>query len=73
MAHNQLLLIIVGASGEPLYEAEFLKMPNQTSTPDVTKQYQHFLLQSSLDFVDKLMWGNQNMFLKVSEHKNIKT
>ena len=62
------MFVIVGSS-EPLYEAEFLRIPG-TVTPDSIKQYHHFILHSSLDMVDKAQWTTNNMYLRNVDRVN---
>jgi len=49
---------------EPLYEAEFNKVPGSASADSVTRQ-NYFVLHSALDLVEKAAWTTNNMYLKV--------
>jgi len=66
IAQSPLLFVIVGRN-EPLYEAEFNKLPGATQNQNadsVTRQ-SYFVLHTALDLVDKSTWTNNNMYLKV--------
>jgi len=63
MASPVLLFVIVGKN-EPLYEAEFNKVPGSVTADSITRQ-NYFVLHSALDLVDKAAWKTNNMYLKV--------
>jgi hypothetical protein len=63
MASQALLFVIVGKN-EPLYEAEFNKVPGSATIDSITRQ-NYFVLHSALDLVDKAAWATTNMYLKV--------
>jgi len=64
MAASNLLFLIVGTS-EPLYSAEFLKIPTAAAaSTDSTKQYFSFLLHSSLDTLLPLAGTTSATFLR---------
>jgi hypothetical protein len=64
---SNLLFCIVGTS-EPLYTAEFLRVPTSSSSSgsatDTTTQYYNFLLHSSLDTLVPLASSTSNTFLR---------
>lgn len=67
-----MLFVMVGKN-EPLYEAEFNKLPGSTSSDNVLRQ-NYFVLHSALDLVEKAAWTNSSMNLKVVDkvnHQNV--
>jgi hypothetical protein len=65
-----LLFVIVGKN-EPLYEAEFNKVPGVTAIDSITRQ-NYFVLHSALDLVDKAAWATNNMYLKVVDKVSVR-
>mmetsp|Transcript_20064 Transcript_20064/g.24798 ORF Transcript_20064/g.24798 Transcript_20064/m.24798 type:complete len:139 (-) Transcript_20064:212-628(-) len=63
-----LLFVIVGKN-EPLFEAEFNKVPGSTTQDSVTRQ-NYFVLHSAIDLVEKAAWTTSNMYLKVVDKVN---
>ena len=63
MTSSPILFIIVGKN-EPLYEAEFNKLPGSVTADNVLRQ-NYFVLHSALDLVEKAAWTNPSMYLKV--------
>ena len=55
---------IVGTLDNPIYEAEFIK-----KAEDHRHLYQ-FIIHSSLDLVDELVWGTEKNYLKVVDRFN---
>jgi hypothetical protein len=68
MSTSILLFVIVGKN-EPLYEAEFNKVPGSATSDSVTRQ-NYFVLHSALDLVDKAAWTTNSMYLKVVDKVN---
>lgn len=68
MSSQTLLFVIVGIN-EPLYEAEFNKIPGTVTNDSVTRQ-NYFVLHSSLDLVDNAAWTTPNMYLKTVDKVN---
>mmetsp|Transcript_3767 Transcript_3767/g.5144 ORF Transcript_3767/g.5144 Transcript_3767/m.5144 type:complete len:146 (-) Transcript_3767:596-1033(-) len=72
VSSSSVLFIIVGKN-EPLYEAEFNKLPGGVvgggSNSDMLRQ-SYFVLHSSLDLVEKSSWTNPSMNLKVVDKVN---
>mmetsp|Transcript_38184 Transcript_38184/g.44476 ORF Transcript_38184/g.44476 Transcript_38184/m.44476 type:complete len:140 (-) Transcript_38184:524-943(-) len=68
MASPVLLFVIVGKN-EPLFEAEFNKVPGSVTADSVTRQ-NYFVLHSALDLVDKAAWTTNSMYLKVVDKVN---
>mmetsp|Transcript_54355 Transcript_54355/g.80619 ORF Transcript_54355/g.80619 Transcript_54355/m.80619 type:complete len:141 (+) Transcript_54355:74-496(+) len=69
MSSPVLLFVIVGKN-EPLYEAEFNKLPGSAATSDSVTRQNYFVLHSALDLVDKAAWTTNNMYLKVVDKVN---
>eukprot|EP01097_Dermamoeba_algensis_P007117 TRINITY_DN4467_c0_g1_i1.p1 TRINITY_DN4467_c0_g1~~TRINITY_DN4467_c0_g1_i1.p1 ORF type:complete len:139 (-),score=29.25 TRINITY_DN4467_c0_g1_i1:242-658(-) len=61
MAANTLMFIIVGKNDTPLYEADFIPVQKKDASQ---LQLCQFVLHSSLDIVDEMVWKNNSMFLK---------
>jgi hypothetical protein len=70
MASQALLFVIVGKN-EPLYEAEFNKVPGSAAVDSITRQ-NYFVLHSALDLVDKAAWATNNMYLKVVDKVSVR-
>lgn len=56
--------VIVGTLDNPIYEAEFIK-----KSEDLRHLHQ-FIIHSSLDIVDELVWGTDKNYLKVVDRFN---
>mmetsp|Transcript_3362 Transcript_3362/g.4978 ORF Transcript_3362/g.4978 Transcript_3362/m.4978 type:complete len:141 (+) Transcript_3362:80-502(+) len=69
MTSQQVLLFGIVGKNEPLYEAEFNKLPGSTTVDSITRQ-NYFVLHSALDLVEKAAWATNNMYLKVVDKVN---
>jgi hypothetical protein len=55
--------VIIGTLDNPIYEAEFLKHQD-------LRHLNQFILHSSLDIIDELVWGSDKNYLKVVDRFN---
>ena len=67
---SSVLLFVIVGKNEPLYEAEFNKVPGSSSTQDSLTRQNYFVLHSALDLVEKAAWTTNNMHLKVVDKVN---
>ena len=67
---SSVLLFVIVGKNEPLYEAEFNKVPGSSSTQDSLTRQNYFVLHSALDLVEKAAWTTNNMYLKVVDKVN---
>ena len=65
MSSSPSLLFVIVGKNEPLYEAEFHKLPGSSSAVDSVTRQNYFVLHSSLDLVEKSAWTTNNMYLRV--------
>ena len=65
MSSSPTLLFVIVGKNEPLYEAEFHKIPGSSANVDSVTRQNYFVLHSSLDLVEKSAWTTSNMYLKV--------
>ncbi|KAJ3327729.1 Trafficking protein particle complex subunit 2B [Blyttiomyces sp. JEL0837] len=63
-------LAVVGSRDNPLYEAEFGPISKPDSKKDDQKHLHQFIVHSSLDIVEELMWGTNGMYLKTFDRFN---
>ena len=68
MTSSPMLFVIVGKN-EPLYEAEFNKLPGSTTSDNVLRQ-NYFVLHSALDLVEKAAWTHSSMNLRIVDRVN---
>ena len=55
------VFVIVGRQDNPIYEAEL----QGSGKKDIPVHLSHFVLHSSLDVVEELVWRNPSFFMKV--------
>ncbi|KAI8899859.1 Sedlin [Globomyces pollinis-pini] len=60
--------VIVGTKDNPLYEAEFGPLAKDAKNDN--RHLHQFIVHSSLDIVDELLWGTQSKYLKIVDKFN---
>lgn len=70
MSSSSTLLFVIVGKNEPMYEAEFHKLPGATVSIDSATRQNYFVLHSSLDLVEKSAWNTPHMYLRVVDKVN---